>query len=78
MRKVVTALKYELVDARLDIRDYELSETREEQLANAKSAKERLDNVRKHILVASEHNIFSAIDVAHISANIEQVIDNIK
>lgn len=74
-RKLVTMLKRELADARLDIRDYELSETRDEQLAHAKEAKARLGHVRKYILAASEHNIFSAVDVAEASAHIEQIMD---
>ncbi len=72
-RKIVTELRRDLVDSRLDIRDYELSETREEQLGKAKIAKERLDQVRKHILAASEINVFSAIDVAQLTAIIEHI-----
>jgi hypothetical protein len=72
-RKIVTELRRDIVDARLDIRDYELSETRDEQLTKAKIAQERLDQVREHILAASEVNIFSAIDVAQITAIIEHV-----
>lgn len=71
-RKVVTELQHQLVDARLDVRDYELSETRDEQLARAKAAKERLTHLRILVLEASEHGIFSAIDVAQLTATIEQ------
>jgi hypothetical protein len=77
-RKVITALKHETVDARLDIRDYELSETREEQLDNAKEAKSRLQRLHKHILAASEYNVFSAIDVAQMSATLEQIKERLK
>ena len=76
--KLIAALRREMTDARLDTRDYELSETRELQLKNAKAAKKRLDQVRRHILAVSEYNVFSAIDVAHLSAQIEQIIENIQ
>jgi hypothetical protein len=72
-RKVVTELRRDIVDARLDVRDYELSETRPEQLSKAKIAQERLDQARKLILVASEQGIFTAIDVAQLTAIIEQI-----
>jgi hypothetical protein len=72
-RKVVKSLRSLLADSRLDTRDYELSETRDEQLRYAKQAKERLDVVRKHILLASEYNIFGAVDVAQLTAQIETI-----
>lgn len=77
-RKTVTTLKRELTDARLDVRDYELSETRDEQLKNAKIAKKRLEHIRKNILAASEFNVFSAIDVAQLTAQLEQISENVK
>ena len=76
-RKTVRGLKSELNDARLDIRDYELSETREEQLKNAKHAVKRLERVRRLILAASEYNVFSSVDVAQLTAELEQIIENI-
>ena len=77
-RKIVTGLKREMVDARLDIRDYELSETRAEQLTNAKAAKKRLEVIRKLILSASEYDIFSAVDVAQLTAELEQIIEELR
>jgi len=76
-QKIVTAVRRELVDARLDIRDYELSETRTEQLANAKSAHARIDTLRKYILSASEYDIFGAVDVAQLTAQLEQIAEYI-
>lgn len=67
-----------LADSRLDIRDYELSETREEQLGNAKEANARLEKLRGRILVASEHNMFSAIDVAELSARLDEIVDRLR
>ncbi len=77
-RKAIKELKQELTDARLDIRDYELSETRAEQLDNAKQAKKRLEQIRRQILAASEYNVFSAIDVAQLTAQIEQITENVR
>jgi len=77
-RKNIALLKRELTDARLDIRDYELSETRAEQLQKAKVAKKRLEHVRRLILTASEYNVFSAIDVAQLTAQLDQISENVR
>jgi len=77
-QKVIKDLKTEVIDARLDIRDYELSETREEQLKKATASKKRLDRVRRGILAASEYNVFTAIDVAQLTAQLEQISENVK
>jgi len=77
-QKIIEALRQNVVDARLDIRDYELSETRAGQLQKAEEARQRLEHVRKGVLAASEYNVFSATDVAHLSAQLEQIIENIR
>lgn len=77
-RKTITTLRRELTDVRLDVRDYELSETRDEQLKNAGAAKKRLDQVRRHILAASEFNVFGPVDVALLTAQIEQISVNVR
>lgn len=77
-RKLVVGMKRGIIDARLDARDYELSETREEQLKNAKAAKKRLKQLEHDILAASEYNIFSSIDVAQLTANLEQIIERLE
>jgi hypothetical protein len=74
---VVTGLQHELVDARLDIRDYELSETRQAQVACARSARERLTIIQKTILAASEYNVFGAVDVAQLTAQLEHIRERI-
>jgi hypothetical protein len=73
-RSFVALIKRQLTDGRLDVRDYEYAETRAEQLKYAKAARDSFTAIQKHILQASEHNMFSAIDVAHISAHIQQII----
>jgi glyoxylate carboligase len=77
-RKILEDLQQNLNDSRIYVTDYELSETREEQAKNAKFAKKWLNQAQKNILSASEFNIFDAIDVAHLSAQIDQVKDGLK
>lgn len=72
-KELVIQLKHQLIDARIDARDYEYAETREEQLHIAKEARERLTLLKQTILKASEHNVFSAVDIAQLSARIEQI-----
>lgn len=77
-QKLIEQLRRDVTDARLDIRDYELSETRAEQLKKAKAGKLQIDKIRKGILAASEYNVFSAIDVAELTAKLEQISDNVR
>ncbi len=77
VRKLVLALRNQATDARLDIRDYELIETRQLQIEKATAARGRLKQLEKDILTASEHNIFSSIDVAHLSANVEYILEKL-
>lgn len=75
-KKAVAAIRRLLVDTRLDIRDYELSETRDEQLQNATEAKKRLGKLQANILVASF--AFNPADVAQIGAQLEQITEWLK
>jgi hypothetical protein len=77
-KDLVTVLKHQLIDARLDARDYEYAETRAEQLLHAKEGKQRLKELSQSILKASEYNLFGAVDVAQISARIEQLISGME
>jgi hypothetical protein len=70
-KKATTNIRRLLTDTRLDIRDYELSETRAEQLKHAVEAKKRLAKLQSNILLAS--TVFGAADVAQLSAQLEQV-----
>lgn len=71
-RNIISRLRQELSDAKVYTRDYELSETIDEQAENAKKSNKWLDAARKDILTASEYNLFGPIDVAHLTAEIEQ------
>jgi hypothetical protein len=77
-QRIVKQIKGLLADGRLDIRDYELSETRDEQLRHAAIARERLEQLRLNVLAASEHNLFSAVDVAQISAQVDEIVSNLR
>lgn len=70
-KKNVTNLRRLAVDCRLDIRDYELSETREDQLRCAKTAKKQLTKLREAILAVG--SLFGPADVAQITAQLEQI-----
>lgn len=69
--KLVGTIKHLLADTRLDIRDWEMADSREEMQQNAREALKRLEQTREMILLASEKNIFSAVDVAEISAQFD-------
>jgi len=73
-RQLLTDIKRIIVDARLDTRDYEYAETRAEQLKFGKIAVKRFETLRKMLVKASEYNLFSAVDIAQLSAHIEQLI----
>lgn len=77
-RAAVNKLRQSMIDAKIYIRDYELSEVRDEQLKNAKTGKKWLEQARQSMLKASEFNVFGAIDVAHLSAQIDQIIGDLK
>jgi hypothetical protein len=77
-RKAVDELRQSLSDAKIYARDYELSEMRDEQLDNFKKAKKYLGLARRQILRASEFDVFSAIDVAHLTAQIDQAGADLK
>jgi hypothetical protein len=77
-RDVLAKLQQNLNDSRIHTTDYELSETRDEQQDNANRAKKWLEQARANILAASEFNVFGTIDVAHLSAIIDQIISELK
>lgn len=73
----LSTLKNSLIDARLEIQDYELAETREYQLKNAQQAKEYLATAQAGI-IKNPANTFGAVDVAHLTAYIGQIVDNLR
>jgi peptide subunit release factor RF-3 len=77
-RDAIAKLKQALIDSRIYSRDYELSETRDEQVANAKKANKYIEQARQSILRASEFDVFGPIDVAHLSAQLDQAKADLK
>lgn len=65
-------------NARRYILDFEGSENPEEQAKGAKTGTKWLKTIRRTILTTSEHNVFSAVEVASLSAQIDQVIAELK
>lgn len=76
-RSIAEAIKRQAADARLDVRDYEYADTRAEQLERATIARARLEHIQADIVKASEYNMFSAIDVAQLSATIQHIITQV-
>ena len=72
--KALTAIRRLAADARLDVRDFEMADSRAEMQENGLTATKRLEELRKQILKASEHGIFGAVDVAVLSAEIDAII----
>jgi hypothetical protein len=77
-REAITELRQNVADAKIYATDYELSETREEQLQNAKEAKKWLEQASKNIVIASQYDIFNAIDTAHLSAQADHIAGSLK
>ncbi len=70
-KKAAAHIRRLMVDARLDIRDYELSETRAEQLKCAAAARKRLDKLQANILLTG--SVFGPADTAQLSAELERI-----
>lgn len=75
---IIHALRQAVTDARLTIRDYEVADTRAEQVSAAQEAKDFLEQAQKSILTASSYGVFGPADVAHLSANLEQIADHLQ
>jgi len=77
-KELVRALKLQLSDARLDVRDYEYAQTRAEQQHAASEGRQRLEQLQQPILKASEYNLLGAIDVAQLSALTQHIISELQ
>lgn len=60
-------------DARLDIRDWEMADSRAEMDKHARAGLKRLDQLRDAIVKVSESGVFGSIDVIDMSAQIEGI-----
>ncbi len=77
-REALAGLRQNMVDIRIYVNAYEFSEERPEQEQNAKTAKKWLAKARQNILKASEADVFGPADVAQLSAQIDQLIGDLK
>ena len=77
-RDALTDLRQNLVDIRIYVNAYEFSEERPEQEENAKITKKWLAKARQNILKTSEADVFGPADVAHLSAQIDQLIGDLR
>jgi hypothetical protein len=73
-RELIKAMKRAATDVRLDIRDYGMAESREEQERLGAATKKRLVGLEQLIAKAGELNLFGAADVAHLSATAQQLM----
>jgi len=76
-QKALNAIKHLAAEARLDVRDYEMSDSRADMEKNARIAVKRLEELRGQILLASEHGIFSAVDVVVLSAQLDEIVSKL-
>jgi hypothetical protein len=70
-RKAVANIRRLSADARIDIRDYELSETRDEQIRKMHQAQRKLARLVASIL--SIGFVFGPADVAQMTAQLEYI-----
>lgn len=75
-QRLIGRIKAELSEAKLYIRDLETSNTLESQQKIAKKLHIIIRQIEKNILKLSEYNIFSAVDIAQISAHLYQIIED--
>ena len=73
VRNAILLMKRQVVDARLDIRDYEYADTRAEQERHAKAAKKQLTQLEENIVSSTQLSIFSSVDIAQLSAQIQLI-----
>lgn len=76
-QQVVEDLRNNLIDVRIEIQNYELAETREHQLKNAKVAKKHMQTIEK-LIMSNPVGVFGPVDVAHLTAYIGQITDRLK
>lgn len=64
--------------ARLFVREYEYAESRAEQQVAAKKARAELAAIQQLILFASQHDLLGPADVAQLSAEVQQITDELQ
>ncbi|MDB5186337.1 MAG: hypothetical protein JWL85_860 [Candidatus Saccharibacteria bacterium] len=78
-REASMAVKKSMMMARSYIRDYELlDDDLYAQASILPEAIECLEKLRTDILNASQHNLIGAIDVAQLTAQLEQILERLR
>jgi signal transduction histidine kinase len=75
----VHQVRRSVADARSLVRDYQtLEDDRKSQAEILPLSIEKLEELRADIVKASQYEVIDAVDVAHISAWIEQIIERLR
>lgn len=77
-RHIAVSIKQLLDHIRLGARDYDFADTKYEQEQSAVETKQYLEQLQTVVLKGSEYNLFGAVDVAHASARIQQIISKLQ
>lgn len=77
-RDLAVGIKQLFDHVRLGARDYDYADSRYEQEQSAVETKQYLEQLQAAILKASEFNLFGAVDVAHASAHIQQLVSRLQ
>ncbi|MGI0134821.1 MAG: hypothetical protein ACREBW_07690 [Candidatus Micrarchaeaceae archaeon] len=74
-RDMVSSLKMQVIDLRLETRDYEYAENRQDQQTHAKAVYAYAGAVREGILAVSESGVFSVVEVVEFSTLLDNLIE---
>jgi hypothetical protein len=77
-RGLAKLVKIQAADARLDLRDFTYADTKAEQIKYEGTVRNRLEQLRRSIIEVSEYGIFNAVDVVHISTQIDSLLEGLE
>lgn len=77
-RDIASSIKQLLDHVRLGARDYDFADTKYEQEQSAVETRQHLERLQALVLKGSEYDLFGAVDVAHASARIQQIISKLR
>ena len=76
--RLINEMAGAMVDSRLSVRDYESARGKEERDRYRDESNTYLGVVRERMLAASQYDLFSAIEIAHFSALLDQLIEELQ
>jgi hypothetical protein len=76
--KAVQTVRKKLELTRKWLQDYELEEDTKKQIRSLLQSIENLELLRSYIVEASQYNLFGAVDVAQLSAKIDQLTERLR